>query len=155
MRVFIESVAGSKQKHIYNEKTLLLKEIIQVTRNYPYPYGFIIDTNSGDGANLDCFVLTKKKLLVGEIYDVLAIGYMEQFETRNQSTIEDHNILATFPDEHIELTIDIKQKIVEFISYVWDHRAGKKVEVGQFFNKQKAEALLTKCATDNIILDNE
>mgnify|MGYP001570857230 CR=1 FL=1 len=68
MKAFIENEAGSNQKNIYNEKTLEYKKTVTVSRKYPYPYGFILDTTSGDGDNLDVFVLTEKKLKSGQYY---------------------------------------------------------------------------------------
>lgn len=60
MKVFIENEAGSNQKNIYDEKTLEYKKTVTISRKYPYPYGFIIDTTSGDGDNLDVFIITEK-----------------------------------------------------------------------------------------------
>ncbi len=62
MKVFIENEAGSDQKNVYNEKTLEYRETFTVSRKYPFPYGFILKTTSGDGDNLDCFVITEQKL---------------------------------------------------------------------------------------------
>ena len=62
IKVFIENEAGSDQKHLYNEKTLVFNKAITVSRKYPHPYGFILNTTSGDGDNLDCFILTEQKL---------------------------------------------------------------------------------------------
>ena len=67
MKVFIENEAGSNQKNLYNEKTLEYRKTVGVSRKYPYPYGFILETTSGDGDNLDCFILTEKKLKTGSI----------------------------------------------------------------------------------------
>ena len=80
MKVFIENEAGSDQKNLYNEKTLKYKKTVTVSKKYPYPYGFIIDTTSGDGDNLDVFVVTNKKLNRGQIVECDPIGLMEQIE---------------------------------------------------------------------------
>ena len=60
MKVFIENESGTDQKNVYNEKTLEYKKTVTVSRKYPFPYGFILDTTSGDGDNLDCFIITEK-----------------------------------------------------------------------------------------------
>jgi len=67
MKVFIENEAGSNQKNLYNEKTLEYRKTVTVSREYPYPYGFILDTISGDGDNLDCFITTDAKLETGQV----------------------------------------------------------------------------------------
>lgn len=53
MKVFIENEAGSDQKNIYDEKALEYKRSHTISRKYPYPYGFILKTTSGDGDNVD------------------------------------------------------------------------------------------------------
>ena len=54
IKVFIQNEAGSDQKHLHDEKTLEYKHTVRVSRSYPFPYGFILDTTSEDGDNLDC-----------------------------------------------------------------------------------------------------
>lgn len=141
MKVFIENEAGSNKKNLHNEKTLEYKKTVTVSREYPYPYGFILDTTSGDGDNLDCFVLTDKKLKTGEIVDVESIGLMEQTEDGD----EDHNILANLPGETYEVTEDTKSKLIDFVEHVFDHLPNKKMVVTGFFHgKSEAEALIKR-----------
>lgn len=137
MKVFIENEAGSDQKNIFNEKTLEYKKTYQVSRVYPFPYGFIPDTTSGDGDNLDCFILTNKPLKTGTTVDAESIGLMEQVEDGK----EDHKILAALPDEFSEITEAIKLQLKDFCEHVFDHIEGKKIEVGRFLGKDDADAL--------------
>ena len=51
MKVFIECEAGSSDRPIFDEKTLEYRRTSKVSREYPYPYGFVLNTTSGDG---DC-----------------------------------------------------------------------------------------------------
>lgn len=141
MKVFIENQAGSDQKNLYNERTLEYKKTITVSRKYPYPYGFILDTTSGDGDSLDCFVLTKQELKTGQVVECEPVGLMEQFENENP----DHNVLAVLSGEQIELFIEIKQTLTEFVSHVFDHRPGKVVQVGNFLDKKSALSEIDKC----------
>lgn len=104
MKVFIENEAGSNQKNFYNEKTLEYKKTVTVSRKYPYPYGFILDTTSGDGDNLDCFIITDKELRSGQVVECEPVGLMEQIETawgKSKGGIEeeDHNVLAILSSE--------------------------------------------------------
>lgn len=80
MKVFIENEAGTKIKNIFDEKALVFRKSVTVSEKYPFPYGFILNTTSGDGDNLDCFVLTKKLLKSQEIIDVDVIGMFEEIE---------------------------------------------------------------------------
>ncbi len=149
MKVFIENVAGSNQKNLYNEKTLEYRKTVTVSRNYPYPYGFILDTTSGDGDNLDCFVITDSKLEAGKVYECEAVGLMEQIESswskeKGDVMEEDHNILACLIDEPVEVTDEIKSTLTEFVSHVFDHIEGKVVKVGTFLGKEAAEQEIKK-----------
>lgn len=145
IKVFIENEAGSNQKHLYNEKTLEFNKAITVSRKYPYPYGFIRSTTSGDGDNLDCFVLTKQVLKTGQTVECEPIGMVEQFENGK----EDHNIIATIPGEDIEITDEVRENLTEFIKHVFDHRPHKIVTVGRFLDKDTAVKLIED-STDKI-----
>ncbi len=141
MKVFIENEAGTDQKNLYNEKTLEYKKTVTVSRGYPFPYGFILGTTSGDGDNLDCFIITEKKFKTGEIVECEPIGIMEQIEDNK----EDHNILAKLVSEEASVSEKVKEDLTEFVSHVFDHRVGKVVKVGRFLNKEAAEEYINKC----------
>lgn len=141
MKVFIENEAGFSQKNIFNEKTLEYKKTYPVSRPYPYPYGFIIDTTSGDGDNLDCFVITDKKLKRGDLVDCDIIGLMEQIDDGD----EDHNVLASLLDEDVIIDTAIKTILTDFVSHVFDHLPNKRVSVAQFLGKVEAEKYIAKC----------
>jgi len=151
MKIFIENEAGSNQKNLYNEKTLEYRKTVEVSRKYPYPYGFILETTSGDGGNLDCFILTKKELKTGSIVECEPIGLMEQFEDGK----EDPTVLATLKSESVEVNPETKEKLTEFVSHVFDHRKGKVVKVGNFYDKEKAEEYIEKCRDENIFFSKE
>lgn len=149
MKVFIENEAGSNQKNLYDEKTLKYKKTVAVSRAYPYPYGFILNTTSGDGDNLDCFVITDAKLEAGNIYECEPIGLMEQTESSRSSERgdvmeKDHNILAHVVGESTELTAEIKRVLTEFVLHVFDHIDGKVVNVGSFLGQEAAEREIEK-----------
>ena len=150
MKVFIENEANSNKKNIYNEKTLEYKKTVTISRNYPCPYGFMLNTTSGDGDNLDVFVLTDRKLKGGEIVDCEPIGLMEQIETtwdqsKENTEEEDHNLLAVFPEEQIAIDDRMKNSLREFVSHAFDHLPNKKVRVGNFLDKKAALQYMEKC----------
>ena len=141
MKVLIENEAGSDQKNIYNEKTLEYRKTYTVSRKYPYPYGFVLDTTSGDGDNLDCFIFTDKPLKTGTIVEAELRALMEQIEDDK----EDHKILATLPDELVQITDEIKEKLKEFAEHVFDRIEGKKMQIGNFYGKEAAAKHIEKC----------
>jgi len=150
MKVFIENEAESDQKNLYNEKTLEYRKTVPVARKYPYPYGFILDSTSGDGDNLDCFIITDKILKTGQIVECEPIGIMEQLEItldkdKGEVVEEDYNVLAVFPDEKIEIDDMKKEQLREFVSHVFDHLPNKKVRVGNFLDQNSALQHIKKC----------
>jgi len=142
MKVFIENEAGSDQKNIYDEKTLKYKKTYTVSRKYPFPYGFILDTTSGDGDNLDCFIITDKELKTGQTVECKAIGLMEQFEDEDNK--EDHNVLGKLDSEEITITPQIQEKLTEFVLHVFDHKPEKIVKVGEFFDEGYTKEYIKK-----------
>jgi inorganic pyrophosphatase len=141
MKVFIENEAGSDQKNIYNEKTLEYQKTYTVSRAYPYPYGFIPETTSGDGDNLDCFVITERKLKSGVTIECEIVGLMEQIEDGK----DDHKILARLPGEHAVVDDNMQGILQEFVTHVFDHLPGKVVKVGRFLGPDEAAKHLKKC----------
>ncbi len=143
MKVFIENEAGTKLKNIYDEKKLKFKKSIEVSRAYPYPYGFILNTTSEDGDNVDVFVLTKKHLKRGELVDIEIIGLMEQFEKSWDETKQDeeidHNIIARLRnDGKIEFDNKVKNELREFVLHVFDNIRIHKTRIGEFRDKEVA-----------------
>ncbi len=140
MKVFIENEAGSNKKNLFDEKTLAYKKTVEVSRPYPYPYGFVIGTTSGDGDNLDCFVLTNRPLKSGETVEVEPIGMFEQVEDGQ----EDPKILAGFSDERMLVDENVRKNLQEFISHVFEHLPNKKVKVGNFLGLDQANDLIKR-----------
>ena len=134
MKVFIQNKAGSFVKNFYDEKTLKFTGTARVSRAYPLPYGFILNTTGDDGLNVDCFVLTKTSLHTGQIVECDPVGLMEQIEDGKA----DHNVLAVLRGEEERLDSVTKQKLIEFVSHVFDHVAGKTILAGDFRGRGSA-----------------
>ena len=149
MKVFIENEAHSNQKNIYNEKTLKKRKTVTISREYPYPYGFIIGTTGEDGDNIDCFVITENHLHSGQIVECDIVGIMEQIEkSRDDRSLEkdemDHNILATLDDDPIvTITPEIQNTLSEFVLHAFDHIRINKVKVGRFLDQWTAEQYIS------------
>lgn len=134
MQVFIENEAGSFIKHHHNEKTLELLRTSKVSRAYPFPYGFVLNTTAADGDNLDCFVLTSKALHTGHIVECEPVGLMEQIEDGD----EDHKILAVVPGEDAQTDEGVNTMLTDFVTHVFDHIPGKVIKVGAFHGREAA-----------------
>ncbi|MBI3256068.1 MAG: inorganic diphosphatase [Candidatus Andersenbacteria bacterium] len=149
MKVFIENEAGSSQKNIFNEKTLEYKKTYDVSAAYPFPYGFVISTTSGDGDNLDCFVLTQKPLKSRDIVDVEPVGMFEQVENSQ----EDHKVLAVLPEEHFIIDEETQDIFRKFIKEVFSHRPNHRIALGRFLGKQEALELVKKSQDLKNVID--
>jgi inorganic pyrophosphatase len=151
MKVFIENEAGSDQKNLYNEKTLEYKKTVTVSRKYPYPYGFIMNTTSGDGDNVDAFIITDQPLKPGQIVECEPVGLMEQMEkswdeSKGDEEEIDHNILVVLPGANQDFISDeIKARLTDFVLHVFDHIRPNKNRVGNFLDKQQALSYIKSC----------
>jgi len=134
INVFIQNEAGSFVKNIHDEKALKLTGSTLVSRAYPLPYGFVLDTTADDGLNVDCFVLTKTSLHTGQIVECEPVGLMEQIEDGKV----DHNVLAIIGGEEEQLDSRTMRVLTEFVSHVFDHIGDKTVTTGEFRTKASA-----------------
>lgn len=141
IKVFIQNEAGSRTKHRHDEKTLAMQGAEEVSRPYPFPYGFVLGTTAADGMNVDCFVITDRRLRTGQIVECIPVGLMEQTD----SGVNDHNVLARRPEDDVEMTTALEEVLTEFVRHVFRHVEDKPVEVGRFLGADAAEAHLREC----------
>lgn len=138
MKVFIENEASVNKKNIFDEKTFRYKTTYQVSRPYPFPYGFIPSTKSGDGDCIDCFVLTSKPLKSGETIDCTVIGGVEMWD-KNEV---DHKVLAALSGEQVVLDDSVSLQLTDFLTHVFDHLEIGRTKVGNFLNAYDTVKLL-------------
>ena len=141
MQVFIENQAGSRRKNIYDERTLRHLRTIDVSASYPYPYGFVIGTVSGDAGAVDCFVLTSEPLIAGTTLECDPIGLLEQVEDGEV----DHKILAVPSGGSATIDDAVVAALKEFISGVFSHVPDKRMEIGRLLGPDDAENYLRQC----------
>lgn len=150
LKVFIQNEAGAFVKHFHNEKTLELTGTARVSRAYPLPYGFILNTTAADGLNVDCFVVTRTPLTTGQIVECDAIGLMEQIEDGK----EDHNVLAVIRGENETLDGEARQALIDFVSHVFDHMEGKAIRAGDFLGAEAAVEYI-RVHSDSVVIGNK
>ncbi len=139
MHVCIEQLGEKNKKNIFDKNSGLFKTV-SFHLTYPYPYGYIVDTLAPDGDELDCYVITDKKLEAGSIIECKPIGMVEWFEDGE----EDHKIVAVIKGEKGTVTKEVKEKLTDFASHFFDHTQGKKYQMGNFLDKRNAEELIKK-----------
>ena len=141
MQVFIENQAGSRRKNIYDERTLKHLRTVDVSASYPYPYGFVIGTVSGDGDAVDCFVLTLEPLASGTTLECEAVGLLEQVEDGEI----DHKVLAVPAGASATIDDAVIAALKKFISGVFSHVPDKRMEIGRLLDRDAAENYLRQC----------
>ncbi len=151
-QVFIDNPAGRSTKNLYNEKTLEYLRSVEVAASYPFPYGFFLGTTSGDGDNLDCFIITNRDIDQGETVTVEPVGVMEVIE--NDET--DHKVLAQLVGEHTDIDQSTKDRLTQFIYEVFSDRPDKHMTVGNFLGQQEAVrmVLAAQDSEDTVTPDN-
>ena len=111
IKVLIQIESGSRDRYLYNEKTLELKGRTRMSRPFPYPYGFVIGTSATDGDCVDCYIISKDTLRAGSIVECEPAGLLEQVEDEDV----DHKVLARLPGQHVELSQDLLVELRDFI----------------------------------------
>jgi inorganic pyrophosphatase len=138
LQVFIENEAGSCRKNTYDEFTLTFLRSENVSRAYPFPYGFLIGTRGGDGDSVDCFVLTTTVVSSGTTVTCDLIGLLEVIDTGKV----DHKVLAVPEGEHIFIDDRVVAVLKEFINGVFAHVPGKRMQIGRLLPAEDAEAYI-------------
>jgi len=141
IKVCIEVDAGSREKNLYNEKTLEYKETRRVSRPYPYPYGFILGTSAAEGDNVDCYLITRDSLKPGTIVECEPIGLLEQDEDGEV----DHKVLAVLPGQDVEISQELLQELRDFIHAVFAQYPDMVVRVGRMLPREAALHHIQTC----------
>jgi inorganic pyrophosphatase len=141
LQVFIENEAGSTTKHHHDEKALQPLFDEEVARSFPYPYGFVIGTTSGDGDNVDCFVITDIALRTGEILEVAPLALLEQTEAGEIN----HNVLAVPLGAEEHLPPGAEQTLRDFILNFRSHQPEVVNTAGRLLDRAAAEAFVEEC----------
>ena len=141
VQVFIENEADSPIKNTYDEKTLAFIKSDTVSSPYPFPYGFIVGTLSGDGDCVDCFVVTDQALKSGSLVNCRPIHLLEQVEDGEV----DHKVLAVLADSSGEIGEPDIEAIRRFIRTVFAHVPGKTMELGPLHAQEQAQDYIRRC----------
>ena len=134
IKILIEVEAGSRDKKLYDELTLEYKETRQVSRPYPYPYGFILGTRGMDGDSVDCYLITNDNLKSGAVVECDPIGLLEQDEDGEV----DHKVLAVLPGQIMEVDQKLYKELQDFIHAVFAEFPAVRVHVGCILSREAA-----------------
>lgn len=141
MQVYIEQPGEKNTKNAFDKKTGTFIKSVPFHLTYPYPYGYILNTKAPDGDGLDCYIITKQKFETGSIIECEPIGMEEWFEDDE----EDHKILAIILGEQYEVDDTVIEELRYFATHFFEHAPRKNCRLGEYYGKEKAEALINKC----------
>lgn len=146
INVFIEIPKDTNVKYEYDKEGdyMAVDRFSKTTMNYPYNYGFIPGTISGDGDPVDVMVLSESSVMPGSVIPSRPIGVLEM---EDESGI-DAKVLAvpavtgdhTYGDmENIEdVPESVKSKIKHFFERYKDLDDGKWAKVKDWLGRDKA-----------------
>lgn len=138
--VFIENPAGTAIKNHHDEKTLEFIRSEPVARPYPYAYGFVIGTTSGDGDNVDCFVIDDRVFGRGHVLECVAVALLEQY----QNGEIDHDVIAVPADRPPELPVGLESEVREFIDHVFDGMPDIDLTTGRLLDADAARQFIAQ-----------
>ncbi|MEK6882769.1 MAG: inorganic diphosphatase [Nanoarchaeota archaeon] len=148
--VIIEIPKGSEVKYEYNETTdqIQLDWIFTDGFNFPFNYGFIPETKSGDGDNLDVFILNNQPLAIGIVTVCRAIGMIELLDRGE----EDNKILAVPINDPLSKKLnsikDLPENYFDIFKKFFKElgiQKNKKLEIKGFHDKIKAIEEIELC----------
>jgi inorganic pyrophosphatase len=114
---------------------------------FPFNYGFVAQTESGDGENLDAFVLSTHPISRGTMVVCRPVGMIELIDRGK----EDHKIIAVLNNEPKWSDVqDMKDLPVEYVTMFeefykelarqWHHD----IKITGFFGKDRAKKELLR-----------
>jgi len=134
IKVMIQAEAGSRDKARYDEKTMTSMGTGRVSRPYPYPYGFVVDTTAADGDNVDCYVVGHDDPKSGTIVECEPVALLEQIETGET----DHKVLAVIAGLDAIIPADALEVLRELIHGVFADYPDSTVSVGPLRSREAA-----------------
>ena len=141
IEVLIQAEAGSRERMLFDEKTLKLTGTGRVSRRYPYPYGFVLNTTATDGDNADCYVLSDDKLGAGTIVTCEVVGLLEQVESGEP----DHKVLGVVAGQNAALPDRALEVLQEFIYGIFSDYPDTAVTVGPIRPRDAALQYIQDC----------
>lgn len=144
IKVFVEAERGSFEKRKYNEKTLEYQGSRQTILSYPFPYGFIMKTETEDGDGIDAFVITKDFMEAGQLVECEPMGMLEVFEGDEL----DNKVLAYLAVQTVEIDGKLLEILQDFIYGRWKDVPEVNIGVEGLLSKPEAIKYIEKHAIE-------
>jgi inorganic pyrophosphatase len=127
VKSFVEVEKGSFQRAVFDEH-LEIVMYREVSVPYPFAYGFILNTLSDDGDEIDCYILTNEHLKAGTIIDCVPIGLLEQFEKEEV----DCKIISLIESDDFRFEQEHLQQIKRFIFQIFKNYPEVEIKFGEY-----------------------
>ena len=150
INVVIEVPLGSTAKVEYdlNEENFITDRSLQPQYSYPFNYGFIPETWSGDNDPLDAIVISSRTFSTGHIAKTRIIGMLVTHDEEGSDTK-----LITVPDSvtdpamaNINTVDDLGQEFLAKIEYFYKNykliEPGKWVDIDGYHSREEAYQLM-------------
>lgn len=149
--VFVEVAKNSNLKYEYNpnDNRLQLYKILPYKLNYPYNYGYITNSISPDGQEIDALIMLDEPLSVGTFIKCKIIGGIEYIGEKGI----DYKLIVCPANDidsrfiYINDISNLKQETLNKIRYFFNHYKDNlhiKIKTGKFLNNMEAIELYNK-----------
>lgn len=149
--VYVEISKGTNIKYEYDHdlKSLICDRILYTPFMFPFNYGFIPDTLSGDGDPLDVLIYMDESLVPGSYIKCRIIGALETQDDKGNDTklIMVPSKKVSPHERNIEKIEDLPHMFIEKVIYFYKHYKdleNKEVTIGEILNKQEATEIFIK-----------
>jgi len=149
--VYIEISKNTNIKYEYDHSlnALICDRILYTPFMFPFNYGFIPNTLSGDGDPLDALIYMDDSLVPGSYINCRIIGALETEDEKGNDTkiIMVPSKKVSPQESNIEQIEDLPYIFIEKVIYFYKHYKdleNKKVTIGKILNKEEAIEIFNK-----------
>ena len=150
--VQIEISKNSSVKYEFDKELnmLVCDRILPGPFIFPFNYGFVPNTLSGDGDPIDVILYMEEPLVPNSLIKCTIIGALETTDEKG----EDIKLICvptkkiSYNDSHIDSVDNLPPHFIKKIIYFYEHykdlEKGKYVKIGNIIDKEKATDIYTK-----------
>ena len=143
--VFVEIAKNSNIKYEFNPElnAIVCDRILYTPFSFPFNYGFVPNTLSGDGDPLDVLIYMEQPLVPGSYIKCRIIGCLETSDEKGEDAkliMVPSRKVSPFSSE-INSINDLPKMFIENVIYFYKHYKdleNKEVKIGNILDKEEA-----------------
>ena len=155
--VFIEIAKNTNIKYEYDHdlNAIICDRILYTPFAFPFNYGFIPNTLSGDGDPLDAIVYMDESLIPGSYIKCRIIGCLETIDEKGEDSkliLVPSKKISPINSE-IESIYDLPKMFLEKVVYFYQHYKDlekKQVTIGKILDKEESIQVYTKALLEKV-----